>query len=447
MSVFKPFITSDVIVSPFKVNKSFTFRGTELNKIGKIDRYIGRNVTASLWASGSYSTGQITPQDQVLVYHSIRELYYSNYLLNPDGSPAATASFNTDGTITGAAYTPNYYNYLTSTLPANRYFPTTQNSIIGMISIPSNFFGEYIKPGTFYWASPSGSITDDGEGNLLFTSASNVIFSLSSSGGGATTITPTIATGMSVNSTNGISYNSGTGAINLIPNNIFTSASITFTITGSADSLDQPVDFYLSSSEGLSSVYSGISPVFLGTNFSGSFNATLNTGVDYYFYYVCSGTFDIAFAFQLNATSQLLPQPIDIGNIFYEHGIAALTKALDSTIISFVTSSNVTCSFSSSLTIYETQYKCTIRENEFNFSNNPSLLSGSISISNGSGSIFPQPGSGKLNDNVTGSYFSPYITTVGLYNNNKELLAVAKLAQPLPISQVTDTSILINFDF
>ena len=32
------------------------------------------------------------------------------------------------------------------------------------------------------------------------------------------------------------------------------------------------------------------------------------------------------------------------------------------------TLANATCSFSSSLTIYETQYKCTIRENEFNFS-------------------------------------------------------------------------------
>jgi hypothetical protein len=110
-------------------------------------------------------------------------------------------------------------------------------------------------------------------------------------------------------------------------------------------------------------------------------------------------------------------------------------------------SGSLTCSFESTVTIYETQYKCTIRENEFNFSNNPSLLSGSVAISNGSGSSFPQPGSGKLNDNVTGSYFSPYITTVGLYNNNKELLAVAKLAQPLPVSSVTDTSILINFDF
>jgi hypothetical protein len=434
MSVFKSFITSDVIVSPFEVNKSFTFKGNELTASNvEIDRYIGQNVTSSIWVSGSYPTGQINTQDQILVYRSIRELYYSNYLLNPDGSPAATASFNTDGTITGAAYTPNYYNYLSSTLPANRYFPTTQNSIIGMISIPSNLFGEYIKPGTFYWASPSGSITDDGEGNLLFTSASNVIFSLSSSAILPTTITPTIATGMNINSTNGISYNSGTGAINLIPNNVFSSASITFSITGSADSLDQPVDFYLSSSEGLSSVYSGFSPVFLGTNFSGSFNATLNTGVDYYFYYVCSNTSALSFGFQLNAVSSLLPQPTDIGNIFYEHGIASLTKGVDSTITNFITSSNVTCSFSSSFNIYETQYKCTLRENEFNFSQNPTLISGSSN-------------SGVLYDFATGSYFSPYVTTVGLYDNNYNLLAVAKLAQPLPTSAVTDTSILVNLD-
>jgi hypothetical protein len=47
---------------------------------------------------------------------------------------------------------------------------------------------------------------------------------------------------------------------------------------------------------------------------------------------------------------------------------------------------------------------------------------------------------------ATGSYFNPYITTVGLYNNNQELLAVAKLAQPIPISDVTDTNIIINLD-
>jgi hypothetical protein len=49
-------------------------------------------------------------------------------------------------------------------------------------------------------------------------------------------------------------------------------------------------------------------------------------------------------------------------------------------------------------------------------------------------------------DFVTGSSFTPYVTTVGLYNENQELLAVAKLSQPLPTSRTTDTSILINLD-
>ena len=295
MSVFKSFITSDVIVSPFEVNKSFTFRGNELTASNvEIDRYIGRNVTASLWTSGSYPTGQINTQDEILVYRSIRELYYSNYLLNPDGSPAATASFNTDGTITGATYTSNYYNYLTSTLPADRYFPTGSNDTIGVISIPSNLFGQYVKPGTFTLSNINSTLYDDGEGNI---------------------------------------------------------------ITGS----------------------------------------------------------------------------IKVGDIIYEHGVVVLTKESDFTLVSFVTGSNITCSFSSSLTIYETQYKCTMRENEFNFSQNPTLISGSSN-------------SGVLYNFATGSYFSPYVTTVGLYDNAYNLLAVAKLAQPLPTSAVTDTSILVNLD-
>jgi hypothetical protein len=49
-------------------------------------------------------------------------------------------------------------------------------------------------------------------------------------------------------------------------------------------------------------------------------------------------------------------------------------------------------------------------------------------------------------DFVTSSFFSPYITTVGLYNEAQELLAVAKLSQPLPTSRTTDMSILINLD-
>jgi hypothetical protein len=95
MSIFKSFITSDVIVSPFKVNKSFTFKGNELTGSNvEIDRYLGKNITSSLWTSGSNPTGFINIQDQFLVYRSIRELYYSNYLFGSNGSPANTASFN-----------------------------------------------------------------------------------------------------------------------------------------------------------------------------------------------------------------------------------------------------------------------------------------------------------------------------------------------------------------
>ena len=335
MSIFKPFITSDVIVSPFKVNKSFTFTGNELTSSNvQIDRFFGINNTSSLWISGSDNTGYITSQSSQLVYRSIKELYYSNYIGGDDGAPAATASFNNDGTITGPVPTTNYYNYLSNTLPPSRYFPTGSNEEICIISIPSNLFGEYLKPGTVNISKSSsffGNIIlqDDSLGNLLQGSlkVGDVIYE------------------------HGIIIITNGG------------------ITGSLDGYGQ-----------------------------------VNYGTAIY------GGDDIIFV-----------------NDFYN--------------------SLITCSFESTITIYETQYKCTIRENEFNFSNNPSLLSGSISISNGSGSSFPQPGNGKLNDNVTGSYFSPYITTVGLYNNNKELLAVAKLAQPLPVSSVTDTSILINFDF
>ena len=314
MSVFKSFITSDVIVSPFEVNKSFTFKGNEFTSSNvEIDRYIGLNNTSSLWVSGSNPTGYINTQDQILIYRSIKELYYSNYLEAPNGSPVGTASFNTDGTITGPAYTPNYYNYLTNTLPANRYFPTGSNETIGVFSIPSNLWGEYIKPGSFILSDGTQNLLDDGEGNILL-------------------------------------GNLKIGDI------IYEHGIIILTNKGTPTPSGYGISLY--------------------------------------------------------------------GNAIY--GVANL-------ITNFIIGSNITCSFSSSFTILENQYKCTIRENEFNFSTNPTQISGSSN-------------SGVLYDFATGSFFTPYATTVGLYDNEYNLLAVAKLAQPLPLSSVTDTSILVNLD-
>ena len=138
---------------------------------------------------------------------------------------------------------------------------------------------------------------------------------------------------------------------------------------------------------------------------------------------------------------------IYVGNVVYEHGMVIFTGGTrnentgssgtgvveNSDIENFVTSSNITMSFSSSFTIYESQYKCTIGENNFNYSLNPTVISGSSN-------------DGTVYDYVTSSFFSPYVTTVGLYNNNFELMAVGKLAQPLPTSRTTDTTILVNID-
>ena len=130
-------------------------------------------------------------------------------------------------------------------------------------------------------------------------------------------------------------------------------------------------------------------------------------------------------------TNDGLPAQDGYGFITYEGGSYGVGD--ESFIHNFMITSNITCSFESTVTIYETQYKCTVRQNEFNFSQNPTLLSGSSN-------------SGIIYDFATGSYFDPYATTVGLYDNNYNLLAVAKLAQPLPLSSVTDTSILVNLD-
>ena len=52
----------------------------------------------------------------------------------------------------------------------------------------------------------------------------------------------------------------------------------------------------------------------------------------------------------------------------------------------------------------------------------------------------------ELKDFATGSLFSPYVTTIGLYNENQELLVVGKLGQPVRMSNETDTTFIVRWD-
>jgi hypothetical protein len=323
MTAFKQLLASDIIVTPFEVNKAFRFTGAAQltgSTVG-IDRFLGQNIQG-LFSLSEATTGQIATEYKRLIYNSAKELYYSNYLSSSYGSSVSVpftvpGQDSTGNVLVGPTSSAGRFeNYLQTTLAYERYFPTASDAIVGVISIPTKLYGDIIQPGSFIISAESGSISDDGNGNLHF---------------------------------------------------------------------------------------------------------------------LLDGEY--------------------CGNIIYQHGLIILTKdnaaggpyygsAVYGTdvygagpnpfIQNIILSPNVTCSFSSSFTIFETQYKCTFDPSEFNFSLNPSLILGSTE--------------GTVYDFVTGSYFNPYVTTVGLYNEAQDLIAVAKLAKPLPSNNVTDTSIIINLD-
>jgi len=326
MGAFKKFLSSDLIVTPFEVNKSFSFSGAAAltgSDVG-IDRFLGNNIQSTYFQSGSNpQTGEIQRLDQELVYSSTKQLYYSNYQSSSYGDeptvPFVVPGLDETGDVRigSASSAGRYENYLQTTLRTQHYFPTESNAIIGVISIPTKLYGERIQPGTFNISAESGSITDDGNGGLY-------------------------------------------------------------------------------------------------------------VGDDY------------------------------IGNIVYQHGLAILTQDRggegsgavygsgtygtasygetdpSGLIENIITSSAATCQFTSSYTLYETQYKCTIDSNEYSFTLNPTVISGSTD--------------GTVYDFATGSYFNPYVTTVGLYNQAQDLIAVGKLGKPLPLNSTTDTNIIINID-
>lgn len=83
-------------------------------------------------------------------------------------------------------------------------------------------------------------------------------------------------------------------------------------------------------------------------------------------------------------------------------------------------------------TITSTHYFVRVKNGEYNFSNNPTFVTGSVGE-------FSQPTF--INDPKV------YVTTVGMYNDRQELLAVAKLSQPVQKSFSNEALIKVKLDF
>jgi hypothetical protein len=149
-----------------------------------------------------------------------------------------------------------------------------------------------------------------------------------------------------------------------------------------------------------------------------------------------------------------------VGNIFYAHGLITITNPDYISTIFTNGGNNRSSSFSfqNEHIIYENEVNCIVRESDYNLSYNPTLLkyggqyitpiSGSNSIMTGSNNSFKLTGSfdSTVKDFATGSFFQPYVTTIGLYNDENELLMVAKLGKPIALSSDTDMTFIVKYD-
>ena len=87
--------------------------------------------------------------------------------------------------------------------------------------------------------------------------------------------------------------------------------------------------------------------------------------------------------------------------------------------------------FNNTTELNSTIYFCRANHNEFNYSSNPTYLTGSKI---------------RVKSQATDNPVS-YITTVGLYNDNNELMATAKLSEPLKKSPATEFTIRTRLDY
>ena len=87
--------------------------------------------------------------------------------------------------------------------------------------------------------------------------------------------------------------------------------------------------------------------------------------------------------------------------------------------------------FNNTVELNSTIYFCRANNNEFNYSANPTYLNSS-----------------KLRvKNTTSDNPVAYITTVGLYSSDNELLAVAKLSEPLKKDPNTELTVRVRLDY
>lgn len=138
-----------------------------------------------------------------------------------------------------------------------------------------------------------------------------------------------------------------------------------------------------------------------------------------------------------------------LGTIQYENAIAIIQR--DSGGVPGITAAGVyldtatssSVHFKSTTTIYQHTVYCKLTPADFNFTLNPTAQ---LTVSEyDSGSMTTVTGS-LVYDMFDSGSIAPYFTTIGLYDQQYNLLAVGKVANPIPRSQLSEQTVVIKFD-
>jgi hypothetical protein len=132
----------------------------------------------------------------------------------------------------------------------------------------------------------------------------------------------------------------------------------------------------------------------------------------------------------LTNTNYLALQTNKVGNVFYEQGIAVYSPFQNELITGSFGTKDFLLKYKSSIDIDQYKYYINVPMNDYNTSTNPTLY-------DATGSLMPF---------AIDTDFTPYITTIGLYDKDYDLVAVAKLGSPVPKSSGLDLNFEVSFD-
>tara|TARA_Y100001937_G_scaffold109008_1_gene153230 strand:+ start:7222 stop:8865 length:1644 start_codon:yes stop_codon:yes gene_type:complete len=124
-----------------------------------------------------------------------------------------------------------------------------------------------------------------------------------------------------------------------------------------------------------------------------------------------------------------------VGDVWYNQGeIVVKTMGQHKNLALGTGSAGFDLEWDATVKIHEHEYRCTAEVDEFNKTINRSIIAESLN-------------NDKLIGTASHSLFSPYVTTIGLYDQNYALLAVGKLARPIKTSTETPITFVVRLDF